>query len=175
MESWSSRQYQGWATSPVMGFKLNELLVGKSHNLGAAFTPAHLVGWTKCSSKVLWLGCCPNHSTERLGWLQEMNSLSSVSSISSSHNQSHCLKFLWVSIALSFYIVPEMPTHFRGSMILFPPVTVATHLHPHTHTLSTWNDCFTSSSQEDLFRHTYTKEKNYYYEWFHAYQMSTFL
>jgi hypothetical protein len=51
-----SKQWQAWGPSPGMDLKLNQLLVGNSHEFCATIVPVHLAGRTDCKSNVVWLG-----------------------------------------------------------------------------------------------------------------------
>lgn len=71
-DSWPSRQCQVWATSCGVGLRLGQLLVDCFYKFCTTFTPAHFVGRTNYTLKVLWLSWCPSPFTRSLAWSQKM-------------------------------------------------------------------------------------------------------
>lgn len=61
---WSSRQCQAWASFCGMGLKLDQWLIGHSHNFYIFIVPTHLPGMICSRSKFLWLDWCPSTTTE---------------------------------------------------------------------------------------------------------------
>jgi hypothetical protein len=118
---WPSRQYQEWAFSQGMSFKLEQSSIGHSHKFWTTFTLTYTTGRTHYRLKVLWLGWCPSTSTGSLAWLQKITgsgSIPSISSIGSPHT------FQGVSIAISFYLTPEMTSNSSQlSLYSFTPFT----------------------------------------------------
>ena len=73
-----------WAPSHGRDLRLDQSLVGHSHNLCATLTPAHLTGRTDCRSKIMCLGWCPNSCTGSLAWSQGMTGSDYISSVAGS-------------------------------------------------------------------------------------------
>lgn len=104
--SWLSRQCHVWISSPGMGLKLDQSLLGHSQKLWATFTLAHLAVRRNCRSTVLWLGWCPNSSMKVMPYCRKWSI--QVTSLQ--------LPGILISITLIHYI--EFPLHWISTFPL---------------------------------------------------------
>jgi hypothetical protein len=118
------RQCQVQAPCPGADLKLDQSLVGHSHKLWAAITPAHLAGRTNCWLKVYVAGLMSQSHNWQPSLVTEDGWLKLFPSITRSLPWGHPHRLLHYVFHFSPKYLPALVIHPRTISLLTPPVPI---------------------------------------------------